>query len=356
MQNKILILTKNSDLFAELTNELTDISRGNQEYVQIRECDIALIQHFLPIKIIFLDNALAGVEDLDKFVSYCIDGNYCDLNIVVETLPKVSLLSEDKSFTLDYPLERRQVKWLIKNAEKFLNRTVSRKNDIRSMIFMLASLIQNGKEAEMLGLAQDILKLLYPRFLEIKKSNPNPFMSESVNMLFTYLYMNRQYLRNYVVYDDVCRIDWPGGISEEEFRHLALNKVKKIYGIYQKFIPQSKNPIIEPILIYMLENVEWHSLSLNEISDIFYISKYYLSRLFKKETGVTLLQYATFIKLEHAKILLSDTSMKITEIRQCLSYEDTAYFSKLFKKYTGVSALEYRNQYLQNKVRYKDLK
>ncbi|MDD6735853.1 MAG: AraC family transcriptional regulator [Clostridiales bacterium] len=51
--------------------------------------------------------------------------------------------------------------------------------------------------------------------------------------------------------------------------------------------------------------------------------------------------------MERAKLLLSDTSVKIGEIAELLGYEDSFYFSNVFKKHTGLSPRSYRTKYSQ---------
>jgi AraC-like DNA-binding protein len=66
------------------------------------------------------------------------------------------------------------------------------------------------------------------------------------------------------------------------------------------------------------------------------------NHVFKKETGVSPLNYYIIIRMETAKSLLIYTDMKVGKIAENVGYDDLLYFSKAFKKYTGVSPSEYR--------------
>ena len=69
----------------------------------------------------------------------------------------------------------------------------------------------------------------------------------------------------------------------------------------------------------------------------------YLSKLFKKNTGSSLMDYVTKVRIERAKELLERTVLTISEIAIETGYSNTAYFTKMFKKYTnGVTPREYR--------------
>ena len=71
------------------------------------------------------------------------------------------------------------------------------------------------------------------------------------------------------------------------------------------------------------------------------LSLYHFIRRFKKETGLTPLQYKTKIIIEKAMDLLSNTNLNITEISQILGFEDSLYFSRVFKKEMGIAPREY---------------
>ena len=72
------------------------------------------------------------------------------------------------------------------------------------------------------------------------------------------------------------------------------------------------------------------------------ISKFYLSRLFKKFTGENMSQYITRLRIESSKELLASTSKRIKEISDICGFNDQNYFCKVFKKATGISPTDYR--------------
>ena len=75
------------------------------------------------------------------------------------------------------------------------------------------------------------------------------------------------------------------------------------------------------------------------------ITKDHFIRLFKKEVGMTPVQYISQKKIEKAQLLLVTENMSIKEISFLLSYDDHSYFNRLFKKITGTSPQDYRNEY-----------
>ncbi len=76
--------------------------------------------------------------------------------------------------------------------------------------------------------------------------------------------------------------------------------------------------------------------------------KSYLSRRFKAVMGVTFRQYLLRVRLERAKVLLSTSSVSITEVAQVAGFRDLPRFDKLFRRYTGVPPSVYRARLIQN--------
>ena len=87
------------------------------------------------------------------------------------------------------------------------------------------------------------------------------------------------------------------------------------------------------------------SINLDELSEAFYMNKYYLTREFKKEYGETIFQHIIRRRIDYAKNLLSTTDKTIEEIALLSGFNDQSYFSRQFKKMVGVSSLNYRKEH-----------
>jgi len=85
-------------------------------------------------------------------------------------------------------------------------------------------------------------------------------------------------------------------------------------------------------------------IKLEDISKVVYLSPYYLSHIFKKETGYTLFQFLTNVRIEEAKRLLETTRWSATRISFEIGCTDQSYFCKVFKKKAGISPYEYRKR------------
>ncbi|MBR2181136.1 MAG: helix-turn-helix transcriptional regulator [Oscillospiraceae bacterium] len=72
-------------------------------------------------------------------------------------------------------------------------------------------------------------------------------------------------------------------------------------------------------------------------------SKSHLKALFKKNTGYSIMDYYTHLKLERAKILINEGNLSISDIAELLGYSSIHYFSRVFKAKTGITPTEFKN-------------
>lgn len=85
------------------------------------------------------------------------------------------------------------------------------------------------------------------------------------------------------------------------------------------------------------------TITLDEVCAGVLFSKSYLKKLFKKNTGYSIMDYYTHLKIERAKILIKDGKMSVSEIAGLLGYSSIHYFSRVFKNKTGLSPTEYKS-------------
>jgi AraC-like DNA-binding protein len=83
-------------------------------------------------------------------------------------------------------------------------------------------------------------------------------------------------------------------------------------------------------------------LTLDEIAGRVYLSKSYLSKIFKEEMRCSLTNYINKIRIEKSKALLLDDSVSLVDVTQLVGFDDQSYFTKVFKKIVGVSPGKYR--------------
>lgn len=85
-------------------------------------------------------------------------------------------------------------------------------------------------------------------------------------------------------------------------------------------------------------------LTLDALSERFFISKYYLSRTFKEVTGFSLIEYLNSVRIREAQSLLKNSTLNVTLIAEKVGFESITHFGRVFKAITGLSPLKYRKE------------
>jgi len=136
-------------------------------------------------------------------------------------------------------------------------------------------------------------------------------------------------------------------IREMKFFTDLENYVKEllqhIYDFYH-----DKNPVDNTNLIEnakkVIENNFAGDISLEQVARHVHLSPAYLSELFKKQTGMSFIDYKTIVRIENAKKLLMMPSATVSDVSTQVGYTDPKYFSKLFKKITGKTVYEFKKE------------
>lgn len=103
--------------------------------------------------------------------------------------------------------------------------------------------------------------------------------------------------------------------------------------------------VVERVRGYIDQNYANGGLTVADIGKAVYLSSTYVSLLFKQETGQTVGEYLTQVRVDKAKKLLRDPQYKFYDICYAIGYTDPSYFTKLFKKVTGVTPSAYRDSH-----------
>ena len=129
-------------------------------------------------------------------------------------------------------------------------------------------------------------------------------------------------------------------VITEWFMNLAsalLNEINLQHSFQEK-------KIIQDACEYINEHIDDFSLGLQPVSENAGLSAPYFSQLFKKETGLGVSNYITKKRVEQAKNLLINTTLKNELIALQLGFSRANYFSKVFKKETGFTPADFRKQ------------
>lgn len=94
---------------------------------------------------------------------------------------------------------------------------------------------------------------------------------------------------------------------------------------------------------YIEENY-MEKLKLSDVADHVYVSQWHLSKVLNQHVEKSFSDILNHVRIEKAKELLWEPSLRIGDIAEKVGFLDMAHFSRVFKKYTGLSANEFRNQ------------
>lgn len=105
-----------------------------------------------------------------------------------------------------------------------------------------------------------------------------------------------------------------------------------------------KEGSINSVKNYLDQNYR-DDIRLDALAVKFFINKYYMSRSFKEQIGMTINEYLNNVRVTKAKQMLRFTDKTIADIGERVGIEDPAYFSRMFKKIEGISPDQYRKQW-----------
>lgn len=126
-------------------------------------------------------------------------------------------------------------------------------------------------------------------------------------------------------------------------------KLPAVFAEFSEWLSKEFNylPMVKRVKKYIEENFQDMQLRFSTFAEENNISLSYLSKLFKKETGMSCIDYLIQFRIQQSLGLLTTTSLKICEISDRVGYSSQHYYCEAFKKVMGMAPTEYRRR---NKV------
>ena len=141
--------------------------------------------------------------------------------------------------------------------------------------------------------------------------------------------------------------------SDNYIRDMQL--YEKITSLLTFLMEESWNPESRTNLSRQKQNVQEvkdyidshfiEKITLDTLSERFYINKFYLSKIFKEQFGTPINSYLLQVRVTHAKRLLRFSELSIEQVGYACGINDANYFSRMFKKIEGISPGEYRKKW-----------
>ena len=142
-----------------------------------------------------------------------------------------------------------------------------------------------------------------------------------------------------------CRAAIDDARTFEEAREATKHGLLTFCEHYAAEVPQTGKHTVAIIRSFIREHC-FRKLTLGEIAAHVGLTPQYLSVFYKKETGQSVVELITTMRMDRAMELLRESHLSIGEIARSVGYDDPNYFGRVFRRYAGSSPREYRD--LQN--------
>jgi len=150
-------------------------------------------------------------------------------------------------------------------------------------------------------------------------------------------------------------IDGISFLNDFENKCNTCKNLDMVFQTLQKSIMNSMQDLMEEKTIMdskpirdakrYMENNYMKNLTLDEVSGVIGFSASYFSSIFKKETGVSFIEYISDVRINRAKELLKESDLRVSDVCEMVGYSDVKYFTKSFIKHTGLKPNEFRKIY-----------
>ena len=127
----------------------------------------------------------------------------------------------------------------------------------------------------------------------------------------------------------------------------ALGNTHTAPNMTRRYQNSSEDPIISHALEHVRINSAQH-ITLACLAEFCHCSESYLSRLFKRHTGVNVNTYINKVRIEQAKNALRHTRLPVADLALACGFNDPNYFSRVFSQIVGIPPSEYRRRFSEN--------
>ncbi len=137
----------------------------------------------------------------------------------------------------------------------------------------------------------------------------------------------------------MCRAFGEGNVAEQTFI---------FHSILKALLAANHTPSKKDTPLLIKEYLDAHArekVTLDEVAEVFFLSKSQIFRLFKARYGISPMQYYTDKKVEAAREMLISTDMRISDIAEMLAFSDAKHLAKAFKNATGMLPRSFRKEH-----------
>ena len=162
-------------------------------------------------------------------------------------------------------------------------------------------------------------------------------------MQMVYAWLAEKGIKAYALFaDPECEQMTQDAVNgEKQMVVYSENLIRKAIG-YKQYINKTDS-VANQICTYIDAHYQ-EEIHRDELAELVYLNTDYMSRIFKKEKGISISSYILQKRVEEAKKLLVQSNLPINTVSLYIGYSNFSYFTKMFKENTGYTPLEYRRQ------------
>lgn len=145
------------------------------------------------------------------------------------------------------------------------------------------------------------------------------------------------------LYEEIRRFSTDKNYSDIVF----ISCVMKLLFYLHKNILENVSPSYGSIykaIAYINENI-FEDITIDDVCAAAHMSKYHFCRVFKNNTGQTVMSYILKTRIVLARTMLKKENLTVTEVSRLCGFSSVSYFCRVFKEETGVSPLKYKKIY-----------
>ena len=203
------------------------------------------------------------------------------------------------------------------------------------------ALLEQGKEEELIASVTGYLEELDEKEL-ITREILRVFQMDIMQMIYSWL--ERKEIKAHLLFsgresEEAQQNALKGMRNAKEFACSLISRAVQ----YEKYIHKTES-VAEQIRQYIDLHYK-EEIRRDSLGELVYLNTDYISRIFKKEMGVSISSYILKKRVEEAKKLLAQSNLPINTVSIYVGYSNFSYFTKMFKENTGYSPLDYRRKF-----------
>lgn len=316
----------------EFKNRSNDISKILKNCIDNKQFMYCIQSHSKALLIIDEDDKSLIIDKLtalkNKIASVIEDNIYISLGKFVNSLNELHDSYQTANKISDYKIVYPNISWIKEYKDGSID-----EGNINIEFEELKKILMNKDFSNTTEYIKDM-------FINLKNEKTSP---KQIKMKAIEIFLNVYNYFNDTKLMKGLNIYLENAINNSTIDDIEFDLISMVKYMQSKL--ENTEESISPVIIKLLQHIETNykdDLNLKEISESLNINSIYLGQLFQKETGILFSDYINNFRINKAKDLLVNTSLKASEIGDLVGYANKNYFYRKFKTIVGVTPSDWR--------------